>query len=536
MQETPNAKLKYIPLSEAGKILNTSRDYVNVLVRRGKLHAIKFGRNWVTTFEWLSAYQKSVGRIQSPVSEAVLLAEEEKAEFKELKIKLSEGFKTRREKNLAFENLISASEIKLEPRSLKNEERANILESVNERMKLNDAQDFEKAARKFGILKTLKNQSLLKIAAVSFAVVTLIASWGLFEVRLSEISKSDFRGIMKYQAAILSDVLNDFPNDVPDFYQWISKTASKTISDSLAFLKSKSQSELTVGELLQGESKIIKPQEALTRVDTFDEALALDAPTMAPGMISETPTSPVSEIEEGAFTLIENRLSVVETDLKDQTDLINSELSLQKKTILGVIETMFGLAKLVPSYPISTIVVQGQPATLTTYSVAPQIQTGFDRLSATSLTLASDATINGHLTVKSGGTFNTLSVSGDTGLTGNATIGGTLTVTGDATLGNLTLTGTISASNSQFNLRSASTTNLTVSGDAWINQLAVTGTATTTFNNPVTSFSGDFTIAGDSANDVLLNPYGGNVGIGTTSPNNLLTIAGATTPALGFTT
>ena len=238
MQETPNAKLKYIPLSEAGKILNTSRDYVNVLVRRGKLHAIKFGRNWVTTFEWLSAYQKSVGRIQSPVSEAGLLAEEEKAEFKELKIKLSEGFKTRREKNLAFENLISASEIKLEPRSLKNEERANILESVNERMKLNDAQDFEKAARKFGILKTLKNQSLLKIAAVSFAVVTLIASWGLFEVRLSEISKSDFRGIMKYQAAILSDVLNDFPNDVPDFYQWISKTASKTISDSLAFLKS----------------------------------------------------------------------------------------------------------------------------------------------------------------------------------------------------------------------------------------------------------------------------------------------------------
>ena len=160
MQETPNAKLKYIPLSEAGKILNTSRDYVNVLVRRGKLHAIKFGRNWVTTFEWLSAYQKSVGRIQSPVSEAGLLAEEEKAEFKELKIKLSEGFKTRREKNLAFENLISASEIKLEPRSLKNEERANILESVNERMKLNDAQDFEKAARKFGILKTLKNQSL----------------------------------------------------------------------------------------------------------------------------------------------------------------------------------------------------------------------------------------------------------------------------------------------------------------------------------------------------------------------------------------
>ena len=92
------------------------------------------------------------------------------------------------------------------------------------------------------------------------------------------------------------------------------------------------------------------------------------------------------------------------------------ERKIQKKTILGVIETMFGLSKLVPVHPISTVVVQGAPATLTTYSVAPQVQSGFDRLSATYLTLASDAVINGSLTVKSGGSFNSLSVSGNTAL------------------------------------------------------------------------------------------------------------------------
>ena len=52
-----NKNPEYIPLSEAAEILSTSRDYVNVLVRRGKLHAIKLGRNWVTTNEWLLEYQ-----------------------------------------------------------------------------------------------------------------------------------------------------------------------------------------------------------------------------------------------------------------------------------------------------------------------------------------------------------------------------------------------------------------------------------------------------------------------------------------------
>ncbi|MBI2055262.1 MAG: hypothetical protein HYT39_04220, partial [Candidatus Sungbacteria bacterium] len=65
---------------------------------------------------------------------------------------------------------------------------------------------------------------------------------------------------------------------------------------------------------------------------------------------------------------------------------------------------------------------------------------------------------------------------------------------------------------------------MTVSNTAWVNKLAVTGTATTTLNSPITSFSGNFIIAGDSASNLFLNPYGGNIGIGTTSSGNLLSV------------
>src|SRR3989344_1770035 len=57
-----------IPLVEVAKKPGTPRDYVNVLVRRGKLKAKKVGRNWVTTQEWLNEYLASRGVFQSPQS------------------------------------------------------------------------------------------------------------------------------------------------------------------------------------------------------------------------------------------------------------------------------------------------------------------------------------------------------------------------------------------------------------------------------------------------------------------------------------
>src|SRR3989344_4040283 len=338
LKNLDSKKFNYIPLSEAGKVLNTSRDYMNVLVRRGKLRAIKLGRNWVTTNEWLLEYQKSVGKLAAPietrfqeVSEVGLhrqadsegIEADEKVELNNLKtklifekelfdrlavietklgrddgIKLSGSFKTEREKSLAFQNLISASEIKLAPRPLKDEERISILDSVNERLKHGDTRAFEKAARQFGILKTWRRRFDLKLgAAAGLALVLLAATFafsGFSVSKFKDLSILTFKNlnISKYQAAIFSGVFKNFPEDVPDFYQWISKTASETVSDSLAFLKLKKPSELAVGELPEGESKLAKPQETFARIGTFEEALALDLGVAAPGM--------ASDIEKGA--------------------------------------------------------------------------------------------------------------------------------------------------------------------------------------------------------------------------------------------
>src|SRR3989344_3841749 len=73
---------QYIPLSEAAEILSTSRDYTNVLVRRGKLRAVKLGRNWVTTKEWIEEYRNP------KTSEFENLKNSETVEFQNLKTKL----------------------------------------------------------------------------------------------------------------------------------------------------------------------------------------------------------------------------------------------------------------------------------------------------------------------------------------------------------------------------------------------------------------------------------------------------------------
>ncbi len=46
----------YISLQEASKLCSYSQEYLSLRARQGKLRATKFGRNWVTTKEWLSEY------------------------------------------------------------------------------------------------------------------------------------------------------------------------------------------------------------------------------------------------------------------------------------------------------------------------------------------------------------------------------------------------------------------------------------------------------------------------------------------------
>ena len=50
----------YISLQEATKFCNYSQEYLSLRARRGKLKAVKFGRNWVTTKEWLQDYVEGV--------------------------------------------------------------------------------------------------------------------------------------------------------------------------------------------------------------------------------------------------------------------------------------------------------------------------------------------------------------------------------------------------------------------------------------------------------------------------------------------
>ncbi|HFD38782.1 MAG TPA: Fic family protein [Anaerolineae bacterium] len=56
----PAAEDEWIPLREAAKGTPYSQDYLSLLARKGRLEAIKRGRNWVTTRRAVAAYMASV--------------------------------------------------------------------------------------------------------------------------------------------------------------------------------------------------------------------------------------------------------------------------------------------------------------------------------------------------------------------------------------------------------------------------------------------------------------------------------------------
>lgn len=51
---------KYLSLKEATKYCSYSSDYLKLRARQGKLKAVKMGRNWFTTREWLEMYKKDL--------------------------------------------------------------------------------------------------------------------------------------------------------------------------------------------------------------------------------------------------------------------------------------------------------------------------------------------------------------------------------------------------------------------------------------------------------------------------------------------
>jgi len=47
---------QYISLKQASDFSDYSQDYLSLRARQRKLKAVKLGRNWVTTKEWLDEY------------------------------------------------------------------------------------------------------------------------------------------------------------------------------------------------------------------------------------------------------------------------------------------------------------------------------------------------------------------------------------------------------------------------------------------------------------------------------------------------
>ena len=59
----------YIPLKEATTLCDYSQDYLNLLVRKGKLRALKIGRNWVTKKEWVQEYLTAIEQKKSKIAQ-----------------------------------------------------------------------------------------------------------------------------------------------------------------------------------------------------------------------------------------------------------------------------------------------------------------------------------------------------------------------------------------------------------------------------------------------------------------------------------
>ena len=56
MGQNPEDKKEYLSLSEAARTCPYSQEYLSLRARKGKLKAIKLGRNWVTRQEWVDEY------------------------------------------------------------------------------------------------------------------------------------------------------------------------------------------------------------------------------------------------------------------------------------------------------------------------------------------------------------------------------------------------------------------------------------------------------------------------------------------------
>lgn len=60
---------KYLSLADAARISPYTQEYLSLRARQGKLQALKLGRNWVTTQEWLNDYLEQVRQSEAELKQ-----------------------------------------------------------------------------------------------------------------------------------------------------------------------------------------------------------------------------------------------------------------------------------------------------------------------------------------------------------------------------------------------------------------------------------------------------------------------------------
>jgi len=105
-----------ISLQDATKFCNYSQEYLSLRARRKKLKAVKVGRNWMTTKEWIDAYLKRVGDYKEILEQkqAAKKIAENKNKFGGIEIEIQKGEEEPIIASLADE-LVKAESKKVEP-------------------------------------------------------------------------------------------------------------------------------------------------------------------------------------------------------------------------------------------------------------------------------------------------------------------------------------------------------------------------------------------------------------------------------------
>ena len=66
---------EYISLQKAAEIYNCTQKHMNLMARQGRLRAVKLGRNWVTTHQWLEDYKNQFNNTGNNSEKYISLAE-----------------------------------------------------------------------------------------------------------------------------------------------------------------------------------------------------------------------------------------------------------------------------------------------------------------------------------------------------------------------------------------------------------------------------------------------------------------------------